>query len=133
MEAVQARGTERLVLRIGAISATSRAVLTPSGSAPVNDVRWTVKEAAPARSRVWRRALPSTGATRAVQLAVTAHGPGWQHTEAVGPVTGEEAAAVRARVTQARMLALRSVVWSPVATVPDPLAQVRGKVAAPAG
>lgn len=131
MEAVQARGTERLLLRIGAISATSRAVLTPSGSAPVNDVRWTVKEEVSPRSRVWRRAVPGGGATGSVQLTVTVHGPGWQHTEAVGPVTGEEVAAVRAKVTQARMLALRAVVWCPVATVPASGARVREKVAAP--
>ena len=131
MEAVQARGTERLILRIGAVSATSRTVLTPAGSAPVNDVRWTLKEQASPRRRVWRRTPTGAGATGSVQLTVTVHGPGWQHTEAVGPVTREEVAAVRARVTQARMLALRSVVWSPV-TVPDPAAQVSGEVAAPA-
>jgi hypothetical protein len=136
MEAVQARGTERLVLRIGEISATSRTVLTPSGSAPVNEARWTVKEAASPRSLGWRRALrraaSADAAALTVALTVTVRGPGWQHTETVGPATREEAAAIRATVTQARMLALRSVVWSPVTTSQPSPAEVPGGLTAPA-
>lgn len=132
MEEVQARGTERLLLRIGDISATSRTVLTPSGSAAVNDVRWTVKEGASPQSRVWRRARPGAGATGTVELTVTVTGPGWLHTETVGPATREEVAAIRARVTQARMLALRSVVWAPSPTGQAPAAQVHPGLATPA-
>ena len=132
MDTGQARGTERLVLRIGAISATSRTVLTPSGSAPVNGARWTIKEGVSPRSRRWRRALPGAGSADTVELTVTVHGPGWQHTETVGPVTREEAAVIRARVTQARVLALRSVVWSTGTALHAPAAEVPGELAAPA-
>lgn len=129
MDTVQARGTERLVLAIGEISATYRTVLTPAGSAPVNDVTWTIKEDALAGTRPWRRALPGAGASPTVALTVTVSGPGWHYIESVGPATREEVAAVRARVTQARMLALRSVVWSLPATT-QPAA---GPAAFPAG
>ena len=130
MEAVHTGGTERLVLAIGAISATSRAVLTPSGSAPVNAVSWTVREEAPPRGRVWRRA--SAAAPDSVLLTVRVSGPGWQHVEKVGQLTREDAAAVRAKVTRARMLALRSVVWSPTTTRVPPAARVPGELVAPA-
>ena len=118
METVQARGTERLVLAIGEITTTYRTVVTPSGRAPVNDVTWTIREETLPGARSWRRALPRAGASSTVRLTVTVSGPGWTHTEPLGPATREEAAAVRARVTQARMLALRSVVWSLAGTVP---------------
>jgi hypothetical protein len=117
MEPMQARGTERLVLAIGAISATYRTVLTPAGSAPVNDVTWAIKEDVPPRGRAWLRALPGAAAPSTVGLSVTVTGPDWEHAEDLGPATRDEVAAVRARVTQARMLALRSVVWSPTTSV----------------
>ena len=128
----QGRGTERLVLAIGEISASYRTVLTPSGSAPVNDVTWTIREDLPARGRLWRRGSSGDASTSLVVLTVTVTGPGWQHVEKIGPATAEEAVAVRARVTQARMLALRSVVWSPATTVQLPPAEAQEGLAAPA-
>jgi hypothetical protein len=127
-----AHGTERLVLAIGQISASYRTVLTPSGSAPVNAVTWSIREDLPGRGRVWRRASSGDSAASLVLLTVTVTGPGWQHVERVGPATAEEAAAVRARVTQARMLALRAVVWPQVRAVQRPQARVRDEVAEPA-
>jgi hypothetical protein len=132
METRQARGTERLVLAIGEISATYRAVLTPSGSAPVNDVTWTVREATPARGRVWRRATSGVSAPDAVHLTVTVSGPGWQHVERFGPATREEVATIRGRVTQARMLALRAVVWSRATTLQLQAPPVQDELAEPA-
>ena len=136
MEEVQARGTERLVLAIGEISATYRTVLTPSGRAPVNDVTWTIKEDAPPRTLLWRRALPragaDSGAPDAVSLTVTVSAPGWEHVERLAAATREEATTIRAKVTQARMLALRAVVWSPGRSVQLAPAGVEGKVAEPA-
>jgi hypothetical protein len=117
LEEVQARGTERLVLAIGEISATYRTVLTPAGRAPVNDVTWTIKEDTSARALSWRRAVARTGAPDSVGLTVIVNGPGWEHVERLGAATREEVAAIRAKVTQARMLALRAVVWSPVRSV----------------
>jgi hypothetical protein len=127
-----AHGTERLVLAIGQVSASYRTVLTPSGSAPVNAVTWSIREDLPGRGRVWRRASSGDSAASLVLLTVTVTGPGWQHVERVGPATAEEAAAVRARVTQARMLALRAVVWPQVRAVQRPQARVRDEVAEPA-
>src|SRR5689334_10023198 len=136
MEEVQARGTERLVLAIGEISATYRTVLTPSGRAPVNDVTWTIKEDTPPRALPWRRAVAragaGSGAPAAVGLTVTVSAPGWEHVERLGAATPEEATAVRAKVTQARMLALRAVVWSPVRSVQLAPPGAAGKVAEPA-
>ena len=114
MEEVQARGTERLVLAIGEISATYRTVLTPAGRAPVNDVTWTIKEDTSPRALSWRRAVARAGAPDAVGLTVFVSGPGWEHVERLGAATQEEVATIRAKVTQARMLALRAVVWSPM-------------------
>ena len=132
MAHLQARGTERLVLAIGEISATYRTVLTPAGRAAVNDVTWAIKEDAPPRGRAWLRGRPDPASAPTVGLTVTVTGPGWQHTETVGPATRDEVAAVRARVTQARMLALRSVVWSPVTSVQVSDARVPEKLAEPA-
>lgn len=129
MEELQARGTERLVLAIGEISATYRTVLTPSGRAPVNDVTWTIREDPPPRVLAWRRGATGLGATDPVGLTVTVSGPGWQHVERLRAATREEAAAIRAKVTQARMLALRAVVWSPVRSVQLAPVGVDGKVA----
>jgi hypothetical protein len=130
MEAAHRRGTERLILAIGAISASSRTVLTPAGSAPVNAVSWALREEASSRGRVWRRT--PAAAPGSVLLTVKVSGPDWEHVEQVGPVTREDAAAVRAKVTQARMLALRSVVWSLSDPLPLPAAQVPGEQMAPA-
>ena len=132
METGHTRGTERLVLAIGEITATYRTVLTPSGSAPVNAVRWTVREAAPARGRMWRRTAPGEQAPHPVRLTVTVSGPGWQHVERLGPATREEVATVRGRVTQARMLALRAVVWSPATTAKVPARPVADGLVEPA-
>lgn len=105
-------GTERLLLAIGQVSATHRTVLTPSGTAPVNAVSWSLREEPTGRRRVW---TPRSGASPdpEVRLTVTVSGPGWEHTERVDAATPEEVSAVRAKVTQARMLALRAVVWAP--------------------
>jgi hypothetical protein len=121
---MQQRGTERLVLAIGEISASYHTVWTPSGSAPVNDVSWTIGEDPPPRGRGWRRHLPGAGATNPVALTVTVTGPSWQHIEEVGPAQPDDVTAVRAKVTQARMLALRAVVWSLPRAVP--LSATRG-------
>ena len=118
MDTMQQRGTERLVLAIGQITVSHHTVWTPSGSAPVNDVSWTIGEDAPLG--VGPGAAPSGrgGAAEPVTLTVTVTGPGWQHIEDVGPARPEEVTAVRAKVTQARMLALRAVVWSLQRAVP---------------
>ena len=117
MEEEQARGTERVVLAIGEISATYRTVLTPAGRAPVNDVTWTIKEDTSPRGLSWRRAVARAGAPEPVGLTVIVSGPGWEHVERLGAATQEEVATIRAKVTQARMLALRAVVWSPMRSV----------------
>jgi hypothetical protein len=133
MEELQPRGTERLVLAIGEISATHRMVLTPSGRAPVNAVRWTIREDAPPRVLAWRRAVAGSGTPEpGGGLTVTVSGPGWQHVERLGPATREDAAAIRAKVTQARMLALRAVVWSPLRSVQLVPAEAERKVVEPA-
>ncbi|WP_457253910.1 hypothetical protein [Pedococcus sp. P5_B7] len=136
MDTPRGQGTERLVLAIGEISASHRTVLTPAGSAPVNAVTWAIREETAPRGRGWRRALPGAGApdtvALGVTLSVTVSGPGWRHTERVGPAGPEEVAAVRGKVTQARMLALRSVVWSPAAAAQVPAPPAHEEAAEPA-
>lgn len=141
-------GTERLLLAIGEVSATHRTVLTPAGSAPVNAVSWSLREE-PSGRRVWPPRAGGVAPDGPVRLLVTVTGPGWQHTERFDAAGPEEVTAVRAKVTQARMLALRAVVWAPprpadtvstgpsalplpLATVRVATARVRGEVTEPA-
>jgi hypothetical protein len=112
METAAGRRTERLVLAIGEISVTRSTVLTPAGTGPVNGVAWAIREDPTSRGAGWWRALSGAGAPGTVNLGVTVSGEGWEHTEWVPGAAREDVAATRAKVTQARMLALRSVVWS---------------------
>ena len=129
METAAGRRTERLVLAIGEISVTRSTVLTPAGSGPVNGVAWAIREDPSSRGAGWWHALSGAGATGTARVGVTVSGLGWEHTEWVPGATREDVAATRAKVTQARMLALRSVVWAfgDAQRVTDPPTSKRGQ------
>jgi len=108
-------GTEKALVRIGDITCTQTAVITPLGRHPVSGVRWRVVDLALAEppprlagrltGRLTGRRLPRPRGRLNGELQVVVESDSWQH-RCVIPVTSlAQVTEIYAQVLQARALA----------------------------